>query len=38
MGGCDGTPELVENNPEYWLGTVLRFCPWQAYVLEERKE
>jgi len=38
MGGCDGTPELVENDPEYWLGTVMRFCPWQAYVLEERKE
>ena len=37
MGGCDGTPDIVEKNLEYWLGTVKRFCPWQAYVLEERK-
>ena len=30
--------DMVEKNLEYWLGTVKRFCPWQAYVLVERKE
>jgi hypothetical protein len=38
MGSCDGAPDMVENNLEYWLGTVTRFCPWQAFVLKEQKE
>jgi hypothetical protein len=26
----DGLPSHVENNLDYWLGTVGRFAPWQA--------
>ncbi|KPK15203.1 MAG: hypothetical protein AMJ62_10110 [Myxococcales bacterium SG8_38] len=29
---CDGRPSMVEDNLEYWLGTVKQFCPWQASV------
>ena len=25
---CDGTPSLVENELEYWLGTIKSYCPW----------
>lgn len=32
---CDGTPALVEQDLDYWLGTVKRFCPWSAYVHAE---
>lgn len=31
---CDGRPSLVEDDLEYWLGTVKRFCPWGAKVVE----
>jgi len=24
---CDGTPSLVENELEYWLGTIKSYCP-----------
>jgi hypothetical protein len=27
---CDGTPEFVEEELEYWLGSVKRYCPWNA--------
>lgn len=29
---CDGRPSMVEDDLEYWLGTVKQFCPWQASV------
>lgn len=31
---CDGWPGFVEEELEYWLGTVKRFCPWGAKVVE----
>lgn len=33
---CDGRPSLVEEDVEYWLGTVKQYCPWGAKVV--RKE
>ncbi|MFO7866044.1 MAG: hypothetical protein R6V02_04435 [Candidatus Aminicenantes bacterium] len=27
---CDGLPSHVENNLDYWVETVGRFCPWHA--------
>lgn len=33
---CDGRPSMVEENLEYWLQTVGRFCPWGAVVVERR--
>jgi hypothetical protein len=27
---CDGLPSHVENDLDYWVDTVGRFCPWQA--------
>jgi hypothetical protein len=27
---CDGTPSLVEDDVDYWVDTVGRFCPWSA--------
>jgi len=32
---CDGRPSMVEDDLDYWLGTVKQFCPWGA-VVEER--
>lgn len=32
---CDGRPQLVEEDLEYWLETVGTFCPWSSYVEEE---
>jgi hypothetical protein len=31
---CDGRPSMVEDDLEYWLDTVERFCPWGATVVE----
>ncbi len=31
---CDGRPSMVEEDLDYWLGTVERFCPWGAAVIE----
>lgn len=31
---CDGWPGFVEQELEYFLGTVERFCPWGAKVVE----
>ena len=31
---CDGTPSQVEENLDYWLDTVKRFCPWSAEIVE----
>jgi hypothetical protein len=30
---CDGRPSLVEEDLDYWLGTVKRYCPWGAKVV-----
>lgn len=30
---CDGRPSMVEEDMEYWVGTVGRFCPWGALVV-----
>ncbi len=30
---CDGRPSMVEDNLDYWLETVGRFCPWGAKVV-----
>jgi hypothetical protein len=27
---CDGTPEFVEEDLQYWLDQVGRYCPWSA--------
>lgn len=27
---CDGLPSHVEENLDYWVDTVGRFCPWSA--------
>lgn len=32
---CDGNPKLVEDDLNYWLNTVERFCPWGSYVVRE---
>ena len=32
---CDGNPSLVEQEIDYWVGTVGRFCPWSSYVKSE---
>lgn len=30
---CDGRPSMVEEDLDYWLDTVGRFCPWSAEVV-----
>jgi hypothetical protein len=31
---CDGCPQMVEDDLDYWVETVGRFCPWSTRVLE----
>jgi hypothetical protein len=33
---CDGTPQMVEDNLDYWLQSVQRFCPWAATIVTVR--
>ena len=33
---CDGRPSFVDEDLDYWVDTVKRYCPWSSYVLEER--
>lgn len=33
---CDGRPSDLENNLDYWIDTVGRFCPWSARLMELR--
>ena len=38
---CDGGPQGVEDDLDYWIDTVQSFCPWSYYVkteISERKE
>ncbi len=32
---CDGRPQMVENNLDYWTEQVGYFCPWSSRVLRE---
>jgi hypothetical protein len=31
---CSGLPSHVEENLDYWVDTVRRFCPWSAELVE----
>ena len=33
---CDGRPSMVEEDLDYWLNQVGRFCPWGAELVELR--
>lgn len=33
---CDGKPSDIENNLDYWIGTVKAFCPWAATLKDLR--
>ena len=33
---CDGTPQMVEDDLPYWVDHVGYYCPWSAYVMDER--
>jgi hypothetical protein len=33
---CDGTPQLVEEDVDYWVETIGAFCPWASYVQGEQ--
>jgi hypothetical protein len=33
MEVCDGRPSMVEEDLDYWLETVERYCPWGARVV-----
>lgn len=32
---CDGTPDMVDADLDYWVDTVQQFCPWASYVASE---
>jgi hypothetical protein len=32
---CDGRPQMVEDNLDYWIDNVGYFCPWSSRVLGE---
>jgi hypothetical protein len=32
---CDGRPQMVEDNLDYWVDEVGYFCPWSSVVLQE---
>lgn len=32
---CDGGPQGVEDDLDYWVDTLQSFCPWSSYVKEE---
>ena len=31
---CDGRPSMVEENLDYWVNSVQRFCPWHAEIIK----
>jgi hypothetical protein len=32
---CDGLPSHVEEDVQYWLGTVGTYCPWNSRIVQE---
>jgi hypothetical protein len=30
---CDGCPQMVEQDLDYWVDTVGRFCPWSSRIV-----
>lgn len=32
---CDGTPQFVEDNLNYWINFLGYFCPWSATIIKE---
>lgn len=34
---CDGRPSMVEEDLDYWVDTVERFCPWGATVVRRER-
>jgi hypothetical protein len=34
---CDGCPEFVESDLDYWLGTVGQYCPWTTEVVARER-
>lgn len=32
---CDGTPQMVENDLDYWVDQIGYFCPWSSRVFSE---
>jgi hypothetical protein len=34
---CDGLPSHVEENVQYWLGTVGTYCPWSSRIVAEAR-
>lgn len=32
---CDGTPQTVEDDLDYWIDEVGQYCPWFSYVAAE---
>lgn len=32
---CDGRPQLVEDDLDYWIDEVGQYCPWSSYVAAE---
>ena len=32
---CDGTPQMVEDDLDYWVDHIGYYCPWSAYVVDE---
>ncbi len=31
---CDGCPHMIEEDLDYWIDTVGRYCPWSTDVIE----
>lgn len=31
---CSGLPSYIEEDPDYWINTLGRFCPWSARLVE----
>ena len=34
---CDGRPSMVEDDLDYWIGTVGQFCPWGGRLSESER-
>lgn len=31
---CDGCPHMIEDDLDYWIDTVGRYCPWSTELIE----